>query len=271
MGALAFYDRYLSVNPSDAATKAFADRLRGELGGKEAAEKGLEKASSARPSKFNSGVSLGLGGGLVMSDGSDMAKFYPSSSGLNAPGSAIAMGGDLAIDYGGSGGYVIGGQFVVGPDRTHVVENGSGASAVKQSLTASHFGVFLSPGYRLKMGKTWWLEPRLGIGLMSSKFTVKSETAAGLTVIKQYPGVGYGFWPELRLVKCFGKATLFAGLGYFWSSAGPYKDPDALPGSSGTYNLNYLPEGSTTKKDWLMNTSGPSLRLGLAYHFTSPV
>lgn len=284
-GALVYYDRYLAMNPADTATKAFADKLRAQLGGAAPAAAatpaggaGTDAAAgtvAASTGKFRPGWSAGLGAGIVMTDGSDVAKFYAGApSTVKAPGGAMALGFDLAAGYAFAGGTVLDFQVVLGPNRTHTADNSVGSFVAKETWAISHMGFFISPGYRFKMGDSWWLEPHVGLGYLTATLADTLQVGGGgssVSLTTTYPGSGFAAWPELRVVKNFGSFDAVLGLGYFWSTAGPFKNPNTLAGMPGTSgNLQYYAAGATTGTDWMMSTTGLSARLGLAYHFSPP-
>lgn len=257
-GALAYYDKYLAANPSDVQTKAFADRLRAETGGGAVAASGAappaEKPVNTKP--YKPGLSFGLGLGFVMAGADDLNKPSAGST-YTGPtyGSSFALGGDLAVDYGLKGGFVIGGKFGFGPNRSHSITYTGGG---KSQVDISNMALMLDPGYRFGLGHVGWLEVRVPLGYLMTTETA-SYTAPGYSASTKYTGSGYLLNPNVAFGKMLGQHFgLNLGVGYMISSVG------ALTDDKGNVSY-YYPAGSTTKTNFTLNTGGIGVRLGLNF------
>lgn len=246
-GALAYYDRYLSINPKDTATRVFADALRAQLGGPSA--KSAAPVAAARPSP-SEGFSLRLDAAAVMNDGSDVASLYQASA-PGGLGSAFGAG----LDYALANGFVGGLDLVYGPLRNYNVS--ITGYAITQQWAISNFMVGVNPGWRFKLAQHWLLEPRLELGYMASTTTLTDnvgDPAAHLSA------GGFEAWPQARGEYVFGHWGIGASLGYLWASLSPVtsdQSTQAIPNPNGAGN-------------WVMNNGGLSFGLFGVYHFNAP-
>jgi hypothetical protein len=265
-GALSYYDRYLAMNPSDAATKAFAEKLRGELGAKAPAQ--AAKAAATGDKKSLAGVSVYLDVPMVMADGSDVAKFHTTG---NKPQGAMALGYGLGVDYGLKGGFVIGASLLMGPNRSHSVEdttdNGFMQTKDKYTYDISHMHVMLNTGWRFKLGQSLLLTPLVGLGYETSTLAYKNEytsTVMGSSSVSTFStkltGSGFAIWPQLKAEYMFGRFGLGGSLGYLMASSSPMKDDKGNEAKVAT------PGGTPTP--WALSTSGVSFGVQLVFHFS---
>ena len=245
-GALAYYDRYLALNPGDTATRAFADALRAQLGGRSAT---VAAPAAARPAP-SGGFSLRLDAAAVMNDGSDVASLYQASppGGL---GAAVGVG----LDYALADGLVGGLDLVYGPLRTYNVNIiGYG---ITQKWAISNFMVGVNPGWRFKLAHHWLVEPRLELGYMASSTTLTDNVGDPAATLS---AGGFEAWPQLRGEYVFGHWGIGASLGYLWAMLSPVtsdQNTQPIPNPSGSGN-------------WVMNNGGLSMGFFGAYHFNLP-
>ena len=245
-GALAYYDRYLAINPKDTATKAFANSLREQQGG---AAPALAN-SPAAVQRDHGGFSVRLDLGGVMNDGADVASLYSASS----PG-GFATGLGFALDYALEGGFVGGVDFIYGPSRSYDVSIIGMSETDHWAINNMVFGV--SPGWRFKLAQHWMIEPRVMLGYMLDSTTV-SSSAGGPS--DDLSASGLAIWPQVRGEYVFGKWGVGGSLGYLMANLSPVTDKTAgesVPDPSGSGN-------------WVMKNGGVSFALYGAYHFNPP-
>src|SRR5665213_229465 len=258
-GALFFYDRYLAFHASDAATKAFADRLRLALGtsSSDGAQPmtASESASEAHlGGPFRPGFELRMPLTAVFAGAADVDEFYDtpfkgsSSSGLaatnNKPASSLAWASGVGLDYGWSKGFVMGTDLLFGPNRFNTATNalsfyGNNIFTEKDDFAINQLALMLTPGWRFKVGNNMVVETRLGLGIMEASM-VQTETdtfsayataalagspvlnAAG-TYSASSSGLGFAIWPEVRGEYLFGQFGVGVSLGYLLNTPTPQK------------------------------------------------
>lgn len=295
-GSLYFYDRYLGYYPNDAPTKEFADRLRASLGAGAAAP-AIQAAGGHSAGPFNPGFDLRFDAGGVFASGADVDEFYdwytpsedPGSS-VTQPGGALAYGVGLGIDYGFSGGFIVGLDAQYGPNRTQNASLSSpdffgGNDTENATYNISQYAILLSPGWRFKLGQAFVLEPCLGLGIMpatfkgTANFTVSSQAAAmgeepPPTTTDAASGTGYAVWPQIKGEYLFGQFGLGLSLGYLINTATTMKITAYSPLQPGQASpvgtdLQYYPSPTATSpSNWALNSSGFSVSLYASYYFT---
>jgi hypothetical protein len=246
-GALSFYDLYLRQQPGDAATRAFAAGIRATLTAPApamAVQKAIPAAAASPASKAGPALAEGfdvrafLAG--VMDSGSDLAADFPGTH----VGSCVALGGGLGVDYGWNFGPVLGADVLIGPSRSHSLAAGNSSA----TATISSMGAFLSGGWRFVPMAHVVLEPRLGLGLLSSSLQISGSPDSA-------SGIGYGFWPELRGEYEVGNWGLGLSLGYLSTNTASLTDT--------TSGQALVIQGNSVS----LATGGPSFSLFAVYHF----
>lgn len=248
-GALAYYDLYLKSAPGDAATQAFAEKIRAELGGArrpvaEATPTSAPGTPSAQPGgqaaqTLHAGFDVRAFGLGVMDSGSDLVADFP---GISAS-SCFATGGGLGLDYGLGVGFVAGLDLMTGPNRSQGLSAGTSSA----TATVSNLCGFVNAGWRFPLFRDFVLEPRLGLGFVSGTLAI-----AGLD---SSSGSGFGVWPELRGEYEAGNWGLGLSLGYLISSIPTLTD-------STTGQADVVQNNNVT-----LQTGGPSVDLFVVYHF----
>ena len=254
-GALTYYDRYLQSNPSDAATKAFADKLRASLGAAPAAAAPVPAAAASSYSGKSplAGLSFGLGLDGLLASADDINQLL----GSNPPQtfqSSFGFGADLGVDYGFANGFVIGGKFAYGPNRSHALTYSDGSS---DTVAINNLMIAVSPGYRIAMGEKSWIDLRVDLGYL---IVTGTETVAynGFSQAYTFTSSGYAVIPQVAYVyKINSNFGLSGGLGYMISSASPVNDDKGQP------LLIYSSTGSTS--NFAVTTGGPFIRIGFSY------
>ena len=203
----------------------------------------LAAPSVALHAGFNSGFDVRLAGGGNYNSGADLAIDYP-----------VSISGDLApyvslgVDYGSQGGFVVGLDLLDGPNRSHSFS----ASGNRGTMTASNFGVFLTPGWRVRPKHKVLVEARLGLGFLAATHVIEPESGPTLTA----HGMGYGVWPELRGEYELGAWGLGLSLGYLASVVPAMEDTNGQVVQD--VNAGYA----------TLHTEGFSTGLFAVYHFT---
>lgn len=251
-GALTYYDRYLQSNPSDTATKAFADKLRASLGGAApAAASPAAPAAAVQTSAGKSpiqGISFGLGLEGLLAGADDLNE--GNSSGGKAFTGTFAFGADLGLDYGFANGFVVGGKFGYGPNRSHSLDTGFGTV----TANVNNLLLGLSPGYRFVLGNDSWIDARLDID-----YVMATVTYAGFGTSTTYTGSGFGAVPQVAYVHKIGESFgVSAGLGYMISSVSPLNDDKGQP-------EQYSSSGSSSLQNSSLTTGGLFIRVGFNY------
>jgi hypothetical protein len=252
-GAVAYYNYYLRLNPQDTATHDFNERLKASLG---AASSPAKAGTVAAATQHHGGWSLRLDGGLVLNNGADVAALYTSPyESASAPGGMAASFG-LGVDYGFAGGFIGGLDLIDGPSRGYNVTF-NGTSAGTWAIT--NVGVILTPGWSFKVGPAWSLEPRLGLGYLSS--SVKFSSSSGGNA-DSASAAGVAIWPQFRVERLFGAWGLGINLGYLVATFSPVKLSD------GTVIQQTSASGSAS--NWALSNGGLSSSLFVTYHFGMP-
>jgi hypothetical protein len=199
---------------------------------------------------FNSGFDVRLAVGGNYNSGADLE----TDNGFPVNGS-FAPYGSLGADYGSAGGFVLGLDLMNGPDRSHGFSVAVGPSTYTGTIGIQNWGLFVSPGWRVRLAKRLILEARLGVGAISAKETFETDGLGTVTAT----GYGYGVWPEFRGEYEIGPWGLGLSLGYLASLV------PALEDSNGqvVQNTQY---GYAT-----LHTEGFSTGLFVVYHFTPPL
>jgi hypothetical protein len=248
--ALKCYDLYLRANPVDANTQAFADRLRAELKGGEAAGLPPDKKPA-----LHSGFSLGGGFGVLLAGADDLNKPSAGCAGCGSYAGTTALMEDFDLDY-AFGAFALGAEIMVGPTRSHNL-SAAGTTVV---TTVGNLGLWLNPSYRILMGRSFWIEPRLGLGYLMSAVAFSGASSAGV-----YTGTGFGVWPQVNFVKMFSRRFGGSlGLGYMISSVSPLKN--SLTGTDVTYT-----NAAGAKETFGLSTGGPTIHVGLNFYFKAPI
>jgi hypothetical protein len=249
-GALAYYDLYLRSAPGDAATKAFAERIRAELAGiRPAAAIAARPMPTAQPSapagrSLAGGFDVRTFGGAVLDNGSDLASDF--GGGVQV-GSSIADLGGLGVDYGWPFGAVLGADLMLGPLRSHRL------SVPGSTATASIANVagFVNAGWRFHPFEDCVVEARLGVGALSGAMQITGDGPSDI-----WEGIGYGFWPELRGEFELGNWGLGLSLGYLVSDI-----PTLTDSTTNQVVVNQ------SKNNVVLQTGGPSVEFFVVYHF----
>jgi hypothetical protein len=255
-GALVYYDRYLQSNPSDTATQAFADKLRASLGAGAApaapAPAAAAGAAYAEKSPI-AGLSFGLGLDGLLASADDINQLLGSGA-TQTFQSSFGFGADLAADYGFANGFVIGGKFAYGPNRSHALTYSDGSS---DTIAINNLMLAISPGYRMAMGGQSWIDLRLDLGYL---MVTGTETYAynGSSQSYTFTSSGYAVIPQVAYAHKIGSNFgISGGLGYMISSASPVNDDKGQP------VLIYSSDGSS--KNFAVTTGGPFIRVGFYY------
>jgi hypothetical protein len=241
-GALAYYDLYLKSAPGDHATRAFAERIRAQLGAARvpaapAAQPAAEAAPSAKArASLTGGFDVRAFGGAVMDSGSDLAGDFPGAN----VASCVAGDGGLGLDYGFPLGFVAGLDVMLGPDRSHGLSAGTSSA----TATISNLAGFINAGWRFAFFNEVVLEPRIGLGIISGELSISGITDT-------YAGVGFGVWPELRAEVELGTWGLGLSAGYLSSN---------IPTLTDSNNNQVL-------RNAALQTGGPSVGFFVVYHF----
>jgi hypothetical protein len=248
-GALAYYDLYLKSAPADGPTRAFADRIRAELGGAKPVQAAATPAAqpASQPGAqagqaLKGGFDVRAFGGGVLDSGSDLAADFSQVT----VGSCFAIHGGLGVDYGWPIGAVLGLDLVDGPNRSNSL-NVPGAAA---TANISSFGAFLNAGWRFHPWQDIDLEARLGVGFLSSTLQITGQGSSD-----PWSGSGIGVWPELRGEYEVGNWGLGLSLGYLASNTPSLTDT----------TTNQAVTIQNTKVT--LQTGGPSVGLFVVYHF----
>jgi hypothetical protein len=261
-GALAYYQRYLALYPSDTATQAFASRLRTELG--TAAPAGQPTApadtAQARPAESgpssHGGFSLRVEGAAVMDSGADLVagSIGPNQT-ASTPG-GLAPGYGLGVDYSTDTGFVVGLEAMDGPIRNDTVTITVPFGSVAEKVTVNNTTVGLNAGWSIGVGRHILIQPNLELGYMMSTLTVANASGSDTAS-------GFEAWPKLRGEYVWGSWGLGLDLGYLWAQLKPVKGPN------GKDVQQTSSSGSTST--WVMDNGGLSFGLYAAYHFNPPL
>jgi len=297
-GALYYYDRYLAAYPKDGVTRTFADSLG------VADEVALPSISgpapltaevSPRSGPFNPGFDIRGSVMGIMASGADVAEFYdwysPSiyaGSTYTGPGSVLAQGFELGGDYGNADGLVYGLDLLYGPLRkdnaTIVFPDGSGGTVTeKDTYNIDQFAVMVTPGWRFRLGKSFVLEPRLGLGIMNATWAYSQNyTFDRAAVANGDPSYytnttynassgrdpGYAVWPELRAEYLFGRFGLGLSVGYLLNTDTEMRYSSSAPGVNVGNPVGYDPSPTATSASiWYLNSSGFSASIYCVWHF----
>ncbi len=254
-GALGYYDRYLAANPSDSQTKAFAEKLRAEVGGTAGvvgATTAVGKAPAASKPAYQ-GLSLGVGLLGLMAGADDLNKLLGTGATKTFQG-GFGFGLDLGVDYALANGFVMGAKFGYGPNRSHALDFGTGG---KVTADVGNMIFSASPGYLISLGTDSWIDARVDLGLMMSTLTFTS-TFGSSSVTTKYSGSGFAVTPQVAYVKKFGQSVAGSfGLGYMISSVSPLTDDK---GNKYTYST-----GTGSPTNFALSSGGLTLRLAFNY------
>jgi hypothetical protein len=251
-GAVAYYNRYLSIHPADTATQAFNERLKASLG--QGATPAAPAPAAAPVQDKRDGFSVRLEGGLVLNSGADVAALYsgPDSS-ASVPGGMAATYG-LGVDYALKGGFIGGVDIIDGPLRGYAVSFSGESGVVNWSIGG--LGFLLTPGWNFKVGPHWSFQPRLGLGYMSSSINVTDSEGGPATTAT---ASGIAIWPQFRGERLFGSWGIGFNLGYLIASFSPVNTSDGKP----------IQQVSSTgsESNWSLQNGGLSSGFFVSYHF----
>ena len=254
-GALAYYQRYLALNPSDSATQAFAARLRTALGAPAPAAAAQPAQPAHTASASHGGFGVRVGGDMVLNNGADVAAlsggpgFNPTVTGPNP------IGYGLGADYTTDGGFMTGLDFTEGPSRSYTITEAGLPGSEQLAINNQTFG--LDAGWRIGIGEHFMLEPNLGLDYMLSNLNLTFGGGSATATAS-----GFAAWPKLRAEFVWGCFGVGLSAGYLWAQLSPVKD-------TGTTLQQTSSSGSTST--WVMNNGGLSFGLYAAYHFTPPL
>ncbi|HXC64676.1 MAG TPA: tetratricopeptide repeat protein [bacterium] len=257
-GALAYYQRYLALNPSDSATQAFAGRLRAESGvAAPATSAGAAAGAQAQPAQAKSNSHGGFGiraeGDYVLNNGADLVALYTQPGVTAATSGANGTGYGLGLDFTTNGGFMTGIDYMDGPSRACSLSLNGGTLSSKVAIANQTFG--LDAGWRLGFGTHFMVEPNLGLDYMLTTMTINSNSVCTAS--------GFSAWPKLRAEAVWGCLGVGLSAGYLWAQLSPVKN------SSGWSLQQYSSSGASST--WVMNNGGLSFGLYAAYHFTPPL
>jgi hypothetical protein len=298
-GALYFYDRYLTTNPNDTATRNFDDSLRTSLGVARPVQASVpvEAAVQKRSGPFNPGFDVRLPFVGVSSTGADVKEFFstytagPGETFNNFSGT-VAYAGGVGTDYGLANGFVIGVDLLYGPVRTQTATDsapdgfGDGGMIDEKIVDNTvQYSFMVTPGWRFKFWNSFVLEPRLGLGVMPASWT-ETETAVptgaaisdgfqDYSAVYKASGVGYAIWPEIRGEYLFGQFGLGLSVGYLVNPATTMKytsvptpppgEPNPPTSGSTVQTMNF---STGTMSNWPgVSTSGFSFSIYGVWHF----
>lgn len=278
--SLPYFERYLVARPGDAATRKFVEGLRASLAAapRPAPTPLLTTAPTPAPAAAPAAVEspqapTGAGGfsrsfgarfgllGLAASaaDLNQWTKPYPGVS----FGDSLAPAGELEGQFGFDNGFACGLTLLFGPSRSHAL-GGEGATG---TASISHYGLALSPAYRIQLLPMAWLEARLPLGFLMAAVSLPyvappNTLPPGSTTPPPITGGGAGYllWPQISYHQMLGaRWGAYAGLGYLLSNVTP-RDGGGQP--------LHLPSDNSS---WAVGTGGPSFQVGLTYYLQSPL
>jgi hypothetical protein len=196
---------------------------------------------------FQSGFDVRFTAGGNYNSGADLE----SDNGFPVDGS-FAIYGDLGADYGNAAGFVLGLDLLNGPNRSHPFRDVAGANTYTGTISVANLGLFLAPGWRVRLADRVVLEARLGLGAIAAKESFETDGFGTATAT----GYGYGVWPEFRGEYELGSWGLGLSVGYLASLV------PALEDSNGQVVQNTQATYAT------LRTEGFSTGLSVAYHFS---
>ena len=271
--ALKSYDAYLAVMPSDDSVRAFADRLRAELGKggpslqlTPSAIEALEPPSARRQSMglvaeedpvFQDVFYMAGELGIVFTSSADMQRLAPGSSVSDRYGNV----GQLRAGFLSATGFFFEGAYAFGPYREYNNTYADSTGSYTQTWQFSESTFSIEPGFRVPLNRHFGLG--LGVALGYSNASLGALDVPGLPV-QRYSGSGFSYTPELKFSFYFGKIGLDLDLGYHNSTISPMKDNTGLPLTAQNY--------STLKTEaWAMDNSGFEAKIGAVLYFDPPL